>query len=104
MFTALAKLATRRPKRVVVGAVVLFVAAAALGGNVAQRLGPYGADDPATESVRASDLVARGGVQPGVDFVALGPRDARLDRLAARLRREPAARSCRRTAGRPTSP
>jgi uncharacterized membrane protein YdfJ with MMPL/SSD domain len=90
MFTALANLATRRPKRVVVGAVVLFIAAAALGGDVAARLGPYGADDPATESVRANHLVERGGVEPGVNFVALGPKDARLDRLAARLRREPA--------------
>jgi uncharacterized membrane protein YdfJ with MMPL/SSD domain len=90
MFTALASLANRRPKRVVIVAAALFLVAGALGGNVAERLGPYGADDPATDSVRANDLIERGGVQPGVDLVALGPKDARLDRLAAELRREPA--------------
>jgi uncharacterized membrane protein YdfJ with MMPL/SSD domain len=90
MFTALASLANRRSKRVVVAAVAIFVTAAVLGGNVADRLGPYGADDPATESVRANRLIERGGVQPGVDLVALGAKDARLDRLAAELRREPA--------------
>jgi len=89
MFTALANLANRRPRRTVVAAVAIFVAAGALGGSVANRLGPYGAEDPATESVHANKLIARGGVQAGVDVVALAPRDSQLGRLAADLRREP---------------
>ena len=89
MFAALADLAHRRPRRVIALVVAVALVAGALGGSVADRLGPYGAEDPATESVRADDLIARGGVQAGVDLVALVPRDARVERLAAELRREP---------------
>jgi uncharacterized membrane protein YdfJ with MMPL/SSD domain len=55
MFDALASLAQRRGRRVVILAGVLFVVAGALGGSVAKHLDPYGADDPATEGVRADD-------------------------------------------------
>ena len=48
MFRALADFAYRRPRRIVVTALVLAVVAAALGGTVADRLGPYNADDPAS--------------------------------------------------------
>ena len=47
----------------VLGAVVLAVVAGALGAGVADRLDPYGADDPATESVRANDLLEGAGYQ-----------------------------------------
>jgi hypothetical protein len=89
MFTGLAKLAHRRPKRVVALALVVAIAAGALGGSVADRLAPYGAEDPATESVHANDLIARGGIQPGVDLVVLARNDRGIERLAAELRREP---------------
>ena len=55
MFNALASLAQRRGRRVVIFAAVFFVIAGAIGGSVASKLAPYGADDPATESVKASD-------------------------------------------------
>jgi uncharacterized membrane protein YdfJ with MMPL/SSD domain len=71
MFSALTSLATRRPKRVVLAAVLVAVAAALAGASVADRLDPYAADDPATESVRADALLERAGVGAGVDVVAL---------------------------------
>jgi uncharacterized membrane protein YdfJ with MMPL/SSD domain len=98
MFTALANLAQRRPKRIVVLAFLVALAAGALGGSVADRMGPYEADDPATEAVRANDLIKRGGVNPGTDVVALlrteqGVRSAAgqaaVERLASELRRDP---------------
>ena len=55
MFTALASLAQRRGKRVVIVAIVFFVVAGALGGSVAKHLDPYGADDPSTQSVIADN-------------------------------------------------
>jgi hypothetical protein len=55
MFDAFASLAQRRGRRVVILAAVVFVVAGALGGSVAKHLDPYGADDPATEGVRADD-------------------------------------------------
>jgi hypothetical protein len=89
MFAALTALATRRPKRVVIAAVVLAVAAAVAGASVADRLDPYAAEDRATESVRADDLLEQAGVGAGVDVVAL------VDTPAGRPR-APAARACRR--------
>jgi uncharacterized membrane protein YdfJ with MMPL/SSD domain len=99
MLTALANLTHRRSKRVVVLALLVTLAAGALGGSVADRMGPYEADDPSTEAVRANDLIARGGVSAGTDLVALlrteqGVRSAEgraaLERLASELRRDPA--------------
>jgi RND superfamily putative drug exporter len=88
MFRALADLADRRPRRTVIAAVVLAVLAAALGGSVADRLGPYDADDPASESYRAGQLLERSGANPTVDVVALTDR-AQAERIAAELRRDP---------------
>ena len=61
MFEWLAQLAERRGRRVVIVAVVLAIVAGALGAGVADRLDPYGADDPATESVKAADQLERAG-------------------------------------------
>jgi uncharacterized membrane protein YdfJ with MMPL/SSD domain len=61
MFKRLADLAQRRGKWVLVVAAVLFVAAGAFGAGVASHLAPYGADDPATESIRADRLLERAG-------------------------------------------
>jgi len=100
MFTALADLAQRRPRRIAVIAAAFFVLAGALGGSVAERLDPYGADDPATESVQARERLERaGGLQPDPGVIALvdagGPvRSAaarrRVGDVAAELRRDPA--------------
>src|SRR5438874_9024357 len=67
MFNALASLAQTRGKRVVIFGAVFFLVAGALGGGVASKLAPYGADDPATESVKAGDrLEADGYRDPSV--------------------------------------
>src|SRR3954452_10603282 len=72
MLGRLAALASRFPKRVVAVAVVFAVVAGALGGNVASRLGPYSADDPASESSRVSDqLAAATGLETSDNVVAL---------------------------------
>ena len=77
MFERLAELAQRRGKWVLVVAAVLFVAAGAFGAGVASHLAPYGADDPATESIRADRLLERAGL----------PRDRR-GRARRRHRRD----------------
>jgi uncharacterized membrane protein YdfJ with MMPL/SSD domain len=98
MFTALADLAYRRGRRVVILAVLAALAAGAVGSSVADRLDPYNADDPASESYRAEQLLERSGAEPTVDVVALveteadvrsGPGRARVERVAAELRGDP---------------
>jgi uncharacterized membrane protein YdfJ with MMPL/SSD domain len=59
----LARLADRRARRVVIVAVVFFVFAGALGAGVANRLDPYGADDPATETVQAREQLEDAGLR-----------------------------------------
>src|SRR3954452_16744347 len=72
MLKAIAHMAGRHPRRVVVITLVLAVAAGALGGDVAKRLGPYGANDPATESAKTSDRLARAtGLETSSNVVAL---------------------------------
>ena len=67
MFNGLASLAQGHAKRTVIFAAVFFVIAGALCGGVANKLAPYGADDPSTESVRATDrLQADGYRDPSV--------------------------------------
>ncbi|HET8975019.1 MAG TPA: MMPL family transporter [Solirubrobacterales bacterium] len=70
MFNALASLAQRRRLAVVLTAVVLFGAAGALGSSVADRLDPYGADDPGTESVIANERLEEAGYR-GAGVVVL---------------------------------
>jgi hypothetical protein len=76
---------------VVVLGLVLFGAAGALGAGVAQRLDPFGADDPATESVVADlQLQAAGYREPGVVVLVHGtsPRaPGGRERVAAIARR-----------------
>jgi RND superfamily putative drug exporter len=70
MFDALARFANRRARRLVLLAVGFFIVAAVVGGSVANRLDPYGAEDPATESVKAQNqLEAAGYRSPAVVVV-----------------------------------
>ena len=57
MLDSLARFVYRRRRLVALGAAVFFVVAGAIGGSVASHLDPYGADDPATESVKADKLL-----------------------------------------------
>jgi uncharacterized membrane protein YdfJ with MMPL/SSD domain len=67
MFDRLASLAQGHGKRTAIFAVIFFVVAGAIGGGVASKLAPYGADDPATESVKAQNrLEADGFREPSV--------------------------------------
>jgi RND superfamily putative drug exporter len=61
MFNALASLAQLHGKRTAILAVIFFVAAGAVGGGVADKLGPYGDEDPASESAKALDRLEAGG-------------------------------------------
>ena len=61
MLDSLASFVYRRRRLVAIGAVAFFVIAGAVGSSVSKHLDPYGADDPATDSVKADNLLeARG--------------------------------------------
>jgi RND superfamily putative drug exporter len=84
MFDALARFADRRARRVGLFAVFFFLLAAALGGSVADRLDPYGADDPETEAVEAREELNDAGFRhPGAIVVV---RDAPVSTPAGRAR------------------
>jgi uncharacterized membrane protein YdfJ with MMPL/SSD domain len=93
MLERLALLADRRGRWVVFVAVALTIAAGALGAGVADRLDPYGADDPATESVKAADRLEEAGYREtgvvvlinGVDVDSAAGRE-RIEALTQRIR------------------
>jgi len=96
MFDSLARLADGHAKRVGLIAIVFFVVAGVIGGSVAKHLDPYGADDPDTESVKASNLLQKAGYrEPDVIVLDRGVRvttpagAARLRRLQQRISRRP---------------
>ncbi len=94
MFDALSRLADRRARRVGLFAVVFFLLAGALGGSVADRLDPYGAEDPDTESVRAREALQDAGHRvPGAIVVI---RNAPVDTAAGRARVAAISRQVRR--------
>jgi len=93
VFNALSRLATGRAKWVVAVAVAFAAVAMALGGSVAQRLDPYGADDPGTEVVKADQAAEAAGTRNGVNVVALvqtpqGVRGAEGQRKVAEVARK----------------
>jgi len=81
----LARLAERRAKRVVIFAAILFAAAAALGAGVADRLDPYGADDPDTESAIADERLEEAGFRETGVVVLVRGVDVRSPEGRARL-------------------
>jgi uncharacterized membrane protein YdfJ with MMPL/SSD domain len=96
MFTSLASLATRRGRAVVLFSVVVFIAAGALGAGVADRLEPYGADDPDTESVVADDRLDAAGYNDTGAIVLMedvdvesGEGRARVQKYAREIADEP---------------
>jgi len=94
MFDSLARFADRRARRVGLFAVFFFLLAAALGGSVADRLDPYGADDPETEAVEAREALYDAGFRhPGAIVVI---RDAPVSTPAGRARIAEVSRELRR--------
>ena len=95
MLAVLARLATRRRWTVLAVSAVIFVAAGAFGAGVADRLDPYAADDPETESVRADDRLEEAGYRAtgaillieGVDVDSPAGRD-RVEEIERRLDKE----------------
>jgi uncharacterized membrane protein YdfJ with MMPL/SSD domain len=63
MFDSLARLADGRARRVALFALVFFLLAGAIGGSVADRLDPYGAEDPDTETVQAKERLEAAGLR-----------------------------------------
>jgi RND superfamily putative drug exporter len=63
MFDALARLADGNARRIGLLALLFFILAGALGGGVASRLDPYGADDPATETIKSRERLEAAGLR-----------------------------------------
>lgn len=94
MFDALARLADSRGKLVVGLAILFFIVAGAIGGGVADKLDPYGADDPASETYKAAQQLREAGHRDTGVVVLLedaGPDSAAGARRAARIEAELAA-------------
>ncbi|HXV52689.1 MAG TPA: MMPL family transporter [Solirubrobacterales bacterium] len=75
MIDRLARLADRRGRRVVMIAALFFVLAGALGAGVADRLDPYGAEDPSTESVIADQRLEDAGYRSTEVVVLISDAD-----------------------------
>ena len=88
MFDRLAQLAQNRGRRVVLLAVLLSIVAGALGAGVADRLDPYEADDPDTESVRAADRLEDAGYREA-SVIVLVDGVERAEDLARRVAQDP---------------
>jgi RND superfamily putative drug exporter len=77
MFEALARLANRHAKRTLILALVVFAAAGVFGAGVADKLDPYGAEDPDTESVQADERLEAAGYRETDVVVLLEDTDPR---------------------------
>jgi uncharacterized membrane protein YdfJ with MMPL/SSD domain len=93
MLDSLARFVYRRRRLVAIGAAAFFVVAGAIGGSVASHLDPYGADDPATESVKADKLLESRGYRDTSVIVLVrhapvaSPRtEARVEGIERQLR------------------
>jgi uncharacterized membrane protein YdfJ with MMPL/SSD domain len=90
----LAELADRHARRVLIVAAALFLVAGVLGAGVADRLAPYGADDPDTESVIATERLEDAGYRgTGVVVLVDGLDEQRLRDLTRQLRADPDVQS-----------
>jgi RND superfamily putative drug exporter len=91
MFDALARLAQSRGKLIAALSVVFFLVAGAIGGGVADKLDPYGADDPDTETVRAKERLDAAGVRDTgivVLFKDAAAADAKAKERVQRVQRK----------------
>ncbi|MFZ9668770.1 MAG: MMPL family transporter [Solirubrobacterales bacterium] len=94
VFNGLARLADGHAKAVVAVTVVFFVVAAYFGGNVAEYMGPYGDEDPATESVRSERALEDAGFRAATGQVLVSGVDVQgskvdrkeVEQIAERVR------------------
>jgi uncharacterized membrane protein YdfJ with MMPL/SSD domain len=93
MLDGLARFVYRRRRLVAIGAAVFFIIAGAVGGSVAGHLDPYGADDPATDSVKADNLLQERGFRDASVIVLVS--DAPIERSGTRQRVEGIERQLR---------
>ena len=93
MFDALARFADGNARRIGIFAILFFLLAGAVGGSVADRLDPYGADDPATETIEAKEQLEAAGLR--VPAVIAVVTDAPVADPATRPRVEALERSVR---------
>jgi uncharacterized membrane protein YdfJ with MMPL/SSD domain len=93
MLDSLARFVYRRRRMVAIGAATFFVIAGAVGGSVASHLDPYGADDPATDSVKADDLLQAHGYRDASVIVLV--QDAPIAKAGTRARVEGIERQLR---------
>jgi uncharacterized membrane protein YdfJ with MMPL/SSD domain len=84
MFDALARFADGNARRIGLFAIAFFLVAGAVGGSVADRLDPYGADDPATETVEAKERLQDAGLR--VPAVIAVVEDAPIAEASTRAR------------------
>ena len=96
MFDFLARLADGSARRVGLFAIAFFLLAGIVGGSVADRLDPYGADDPSTETVKAMDRLEDAGLR--VPAVVAVVEDAPVAQPATRRRVEALEREVRERA------
>jgi RND superfamily putative drug exporter len=94
MFDALARLADGNARRIGLLALAFFLLAGALGGGVASRLDPYGADDPATETIKAREQLEGAGFRPPAVVAVV--EHAPVAKAATRARVEALEREVRR--------
>jgi uncharacterized membrane protein YdfJ with MMPL/SSD domain len=95
MMNRLAQLIDGHAKALTLTAAIAFVLAGVLGAGVADRLDPYGADDPETESVIADKLLQNAGFRETGVVVLVDGFDARspharqrVEDLSRRLERD----------------
>jgi len=86
MFDSLARLADGHARRVGLIAIAFFLIAGALGGSVASRLDPYGADDPSTEAIKAREQLEDAGLR--IPAVLAVVKDAPVSSAASHRRVE----------------
>ena len=84
----LARMASGHARRVLAIAGIFFLVAGALGAGVANRLDPYGADDPDTESVIADQRLEDAGYRES-GIVVLVRGEGRVGPVVVALRRDP---------------
>jgi uncharacterized membrane protein YdfJ with MMPL/SSD domain len=96
MFDALARFADGNARRIGIAAILFFLLAGIVGGSVASRLDPYGADDPATETVKAKEQLQDAGLRVPAVFAVV--EDAPIAEASSRARIEALERGVRRRA------